>query len=591
MKRLVLLTFALLLGVFNAYGAPTVGVTAAAPASITVGHATVVTVTSSITDPTLITTGINLIRINANGSQSILTTLHDDGLSGDTVANDKTFSAQVSFNELAAGQIQLQVSAAFKGVLKRSLSNIVVVSVVAGAPNPPTITATLSPVPNANGWNNSDVTVTFHCSDNVGISSCSPPVTVTTEGVNQLSGTAKNTVGITATTSVTVKLDKTPPAISATSSPAANAAGWNNTNTTLNFNCTDSVSGIASCPAAVVVSAEGVDQINSANAQDLAGNVTNTSKIVRVDKTPPTLTVTSPLDGANVFSTQTSVTGTFSDTLSGAGSITCNGLAAQLSGSGFSCDVSVGTGTSTITVQAADAAGNTVSSARQVAFVAAPVITVTSPANLSFTNITPVTLRGTVSDPNATVTVNGLSAFVSGGTFNVQMPLIEGTNTLTAVAKNAGGNQATASIVVTLDTTPPHVSVTTPANNSTTTDSSISVSGIVNDIVVGTVNNQDAQVTVNGISAPVSNRSFSAANVPLNLGSNTIQIVARDRVGNGVTTNIVVTRVASNSPPLPTIGDSLFNDSLTRTQRQSPIRRDRDATCSTSCCFVDRCWR
>ncbi|PWU12007.1 MAG: hypothetical protein C5B51_01640 [Terriglobia bacterium] len=48
--------------------------------------------------------------------------MHDDGLNADAVAGDGVYTLQVSFNESAAGQIQLQVSAAFQGMLKRVFS-------------------------------------------------------------------------------------------------------------------------------------------------------------------------------------------------------------------------------------------------------------------------------------------------------------------------------------------------------------------------------------------------------------------------------------------------------------------------------------
>jgi len=80
---------------------------------------------------------------------------------------------------------------------------------------PPVITAVDTPQPNANGWNNSDVTVHFDCEDGIsGISSCPTPVTVTNETIGQvISGTAMDRAGNTATASVTVRLDKTPPVI------------------------------------------------------------------------------------------------------------------------------------------------------------------------------------------------------------------------------------------------------------------------------------------------------------------------------------------------------------------------------------------
>jgi len=92
---------------------------------------------------------------------------------------------------------------------------------------PPVIAATVAPKPNANGWNNTDVTVTFACSDlESGIATCPAPKTVTTEGANQLvSGIAVDKAGNSATANVALKIDKTSPVVSATQSPNPNSKG------------------------------------------------------------------------------------------------------------------------------------------------------------------------------------------------------------------------------------------------------------------------------------------------------------------------------------------------------------------------------
>jgi hypothetical protein len=102
---------------------PTVGTPSTTPSLITVNTPTTVTVTAQIS-PTPITNGVNLLRVGATGTQpTILGVMHDDGLNGDAVANDGIYTLQIRFNEAVVGQIQLQVSAAFKGLLTRSLSS------------------------------------------------------------------------------------------------------------------------------------------------------------------------------------------------------------------------------------------------------------------------------------------------------------------------------------------------------------------------------------------------------------------------------------------------------------------------------------
>ena len=189
-------------------------------------------------------------------------------------------------------------------------------------------------------------------------------------------------------------------------------------------------------------------------------------------------------------------------------------------------------------------------------------INILSPANLLYTSLTPINVTGTVGDPNATVTINGINAPVTSGQFMATVPLLEGLNTLTAVATNSGGTETTASVQVTLDTTPPHLTIDSPAANSTTTAASLTVTGTANDVVVGTVNNGDVQVTVNGIAAQVANRTYSATNIALAVGPNTIQAVGRDRAGNGTTATATITRTLPSQPPAPAIGAAVITNSL-----------------------------
>jgi len=105
---------------------PTVGTPTATPATIVVNTPMTVTVTVQITDTTLISGSVNLLRVGATGTQAtILGVMHDDGKNGDGTAGDHIYTLQVPFNEPSAGQIQIQVSAAFQGQLKRIQSQSV----------------------------------------------------------------------------------------------------------------------------------------------------------------------------------------------------------------------------------------------------------------------------------------------------------------------------------------------------------------------------------------------------------------------------------------------------------------------------------
>ena len=69
-----------------------------------------------------------------------------------------------------------------------------------------------------------------------------------------------------------VQLTMPKPTISASASPAANAAGWNNTAVTVSFTCVDPLSAIVGgCPTPVTLGTEGADQSVSRTATTEGG--------------------------------------------------------------------------------------------------------------------------------------------------------------------------------------------------------------------------------------------------------------------------------------------------------------------------------
>jgi hypothetical protein len=89
---------------------------------------------------------------------------------------------------------------------------------------PPTISGAAAPVANANGWNNTNVTVSFQCADALsGLAAGSPPAptTLSNEGAGQsVSGTCTDLAGNSASATVSgINNDKTPPAVACSASP------------------------------------------------------------------------------------------------------------------------------------------------------------------------------------------------------------------------------------------------------------------------------------------------------------------------------------------------------------------------------------
>ena len=359
------------------------------------------------------------------------------------------------------------------------------------------------------------------------------------------------------------------PTISASADRPPNGAGWYNAPVIVTFTCSDPLNAITTCTPPQTVSADGANQQVTGSATNNVGVVASTSISLSIDATPPTILFSSPAAGSRLFVPEVTAAASVADALSGLTGATCGDAPAVVNNSAIACADLLAPGANALTVTATDAAGNTATSSLSLIYARAPSVAITSPANLAYLNLSPTTVTGTVDDATAVVNINGLNAPVSGGQFSVLLPIAEGPTIIAATATSASGATGSANLSVTLDTTPPHVSITSPPDHFLTTAETIAIAGIVNDIVVGTVNDEQAQVTVNGLPAQVANRTFLRTNVPLAPGDNVIEAVARDRVGNTVTTQITVTRDPATEPH------------ICRRVRQQSERRDRIAVAGT----------
>lgn len=167
----------------------------------------------------------------------------------------------------------------------------------------PSINHTLSSDPNAYGWHNTPVTMTFVCDDGTsGIASCTEPRTLETDGANQsVTGTAIDNAGNSAIDSAIVNIDQVPPEISVSQTPTANSSGWHNASVTVTFDCTDATSGINDCPLPETVG-EGINQNVTGVATDLAGNAASaTVPGINVDLTPPEIRATATTEDGTEY--------------------------------------------------------------------------------------------------------------------------------------------------------------------------------------------------------------------------------------------------------------------------------------------------
>ena len=166
-----------------------------------------------------------------------------------------------------------------------------------------------------------------------------------------------------------------PPSITATVSPAPNAAGWNNSPVTVTFTCIPGGAVIGSCPSPQIVASEGINQVVRGTVTDVSGQTATATVTLDIDETPPVLMVSSPADGDTISTPGVLASGTLSDALSGISTLTCNGAPVTLAGTDFSCNISLTPGLNLVAVRATDVAGNVGLTKMHVTYPVYPVPT------------------------------------------------------------------------------------------------------------------------------------------------------------------------------------------------------------------------
>jgi len=181
-----------------------------------------------------------------------------------------------------------------------------------------------------------------------------------------------------------------------------------------------------------------------------------------------------------------------------------------------------------------------------------PNVTITAPPDGTITRDQTIIVTGVVDDPTAVVTDGWTGAIipVANGAFSYQfnMGSGDGLQYIDVRSTDPAMNQGSAVVTVIRDSTPPQITVTSPADGMITNSQTISIAGTIIDQNPGTIT-----LSLNsGPSQPMTlaGTNFSGSITLVN-GSNSLLFTATDRAGNASTLTRTIT--LDQEPPTTTV--------------------------------------
>jgi len=298
------------------------------------------------------------------------------------------------------------------------------------------------------------------------------------------------------------------------------------------------------------------------SARDPAGNYSFVYLSFTLDTIPPQINITNPTEGKAVNTPTLSVTGSIIDQNKDTVTVEVNNGSPQpltLVGSNFSGTVTLNPGPNTLAFNAVDKAGNSTRVTLSVTLdTDTPAVAITSPISGA---ILSGTATITVESTDGTSGIGSVALFVDGQLqttltqppFNFTLDtsmLTSGLHTITVRATDRAGNQAEASVSVTIDNTAPLVAITAPLSGAVVSGL-ITVSVQANDAISGMAS---VSLYVDGqLQATLTQPPF---NFPLNTllfssGSHTLTARGVDNSGNQAEASILL--VFDHVPPAVSI--------------------------------------
>ncbi|HKE79387.1 MAG TPA: hypothetical protein VKB54_08770, partial [Solirubrobacteraceae bacterium] len=168
---------------------------------------------------------------------------------------------------------------------------------------PPTATASTSRQPDANGWFNHPVNVSFNGSDATsGLAGCNSTIYGGPDSATATAtGTCRDVAGNVGSPALGLKFDATPPQITgATPDRSPDSNGWFVRPIAMVFGATDATSGVDSCDTVTYSGPDGAAAGVTGACRDKAGNTAIGSVPVAYDANPPKLTRVRSVGGDTV---------------------------------------------------------------------------------------------------------------------------------------------------------------------------------------------------------------------------------------------------------------------------------------------------